>query len=60
MMTTREIIEKTERYKYQSSQEPLQFYYERWKNWWDTDIAPAEKARLDRIEKVLKEEWFLQ
>jgi hypothetical protein len=59
MMTTKEIIERIEGRKCQSSQEPLQFYYERWKNWWDTVVVPVEKARLDRIERVLRKEGFI-
>jgi len=60
MMTTKEILEKAEGCKYRSSQQPLQFYYDRWKDWWDAVIAPAaEETRLDSIEKVLKEEGFL-
>jgi hypothetical protein len=59
MMTTKEIIEKAVGRKYQSSQQPLQFYYDSWKNWWDTVIAPVEKVRIDRIERVLVEKGFL-
>jgi hypothetical protein len=59
MMTTKEIIEKAEGRKTQSSPQVLQFYYETWINWWDTVVAPAKNERLDRIEKALKEEGFI-